>query len=231
MGWSTLFWYKCAAKRAENRSLENGLQPNLGSYRFGFVQLYAPGTESCPNFRLKNYMLLKICEMGSWGTETISNGCLIEVERRHEMGVLRVPCTRLPFSGEYGEVGGERYTTKCYSLGSPRLGSPVISFQSPTLMAALMSILNLFVFLYDSTPSDSGAGHRGSILWRISLRGDFHPVLLRYKHVIDRLKGDCSLNQNWACFVRYLKIINPVWKYHTYLEASWPRKSRMVLKF
>ena len=49
-------------------------------------------------------------------------------------------------------------------------------------------------------------------------------------HIFDLFKGNCTSNQNWACFVHCLKIINNVLKNDKALWSKLPEKLRNGIK-
>ena len=56
------------------------------------------------------------------------------------------------------------------------------------------------------------------------------PPLLTYLLISSHRKGNCTLNQNWACFMPYLKIIKNVLKSNKHPVANCLQNSKYVIE-
>ena len=80
---------------------------NLRLLKLKFDQILGLRTELFPIEALKCKLKKKVCfyvNVRSWGTEKFWNRVPREQSRGREKGVVKVACTRIPFSGEYPQV-------------------------------------------------------------------------------------------------------------------------------
>ena len=135
------FWYECAARRAENRLrertvaklrvLKNWFLSNLRLSELKFDLILGLRTELFPDFETlkcefsENWWFQS--NIGSWGTEKVWNGGLMERPGGREKGVLRTVRTHNPFSGEYPPRPSRGHCLHAFwlSLGVPQFQSIV----------------------------------------------------------------------------------------------------------